>query len=234
LLASIVLTSTALAQGVWGLRTGYVSFGTGVGLSGNVIHEATGTVGGRPTVLVEQAFSNHFSDGFRFKLGGSYGIAETREVFASFAYGRLNATERIVGSISGYPLYGRFSTARTIDFEGGLRYYFLPDGPLRTYVAGTLGIRFLDEVSATFRVPEVGFTAADVPYFDGSTLFLFGGDAGIMRDINERVAIGGEMGLRFQPKPGPADLELGPGLEAINDTGSRWSIPLNVFVAVRF
>ena len=75
LVLAIAVTATpAFAQGVENFRTVYVSFGTGVGLSGNVIDEATGTIGGRPSVIVEQAFTNHYSDGFRFKIGGSYGL----------------------------------------------------------------------------------------------------------------------------------------------------------------
>jgi len=233
-LVTAVLSAPAFAQGVENFRTVYVSFGTGLGLSGNVIDEATGTIAGQPAVVVEQAFTNHYSDGFRFKVGGSYGLDYNNEAFLTFGYGRLNATERIVGSIGGYPLYARFSNARSFDIEGGYRYYFLPEGPLRTYVAGTVGLRFMEEVNATLRVVEIGLTLSDREYYDSSILFVFGGDAGIIRDLNERFAIGGELGLRFQPKPGPEVLELGTGFESINDTGSRWSIPLNVFLTYRF
>jgi hypothetical protein len=234
LLSSAASVPLAGAQGVENFRTVYVSFGTGIGLSGTVIQEAAGTVDGLPAVFVEQAFSTHYSDGFKFKVGGSYGLGYDAEVFATLAYGRLNATERIVGTVAGYPLYTRFSTARTFDLEGGYRYYFLPEGPLRTYVAGVAGLRFMEDVNATFRVVEVGLTVSGREYFDNSTLFVFGGDAGITRDVTENVAIGGELGLRFQPKPNQVALDLGPGLDEVNDTGSRWSIPLNVFVIYRF
>ena len=233
-LCALWMAPAAYGQGVEGVRTVYVSFGTGFGLSGNVIEEAVGSIGTQPAVFVEQGFGNHYSDGFKFKAGGSYGLGYNREVFASLGYGRLNATERLVGTVGGYPLYTRFSTARTFDLEGGYRYYFLPDGPLRTYVAGVAGLRFMEDVNATFRVVELGLTVADRQYFDNSTLFVFGGDAGITRDVTGNVAIGGELALRFQPKPGQVALELGPGLEDINDTGSRWSIPINVFVIFRF
>lgn len=233
-LACLALAAPAAAQGVENFRTIYVSFGTGVGLSGNVMEEAVGTIAARPTVITEQAFKNHYSDGFKFKLGGSYGLDYNNEVFATLGYGRINGTERIVGSVAGFPLYGRLSTARTFDLEGGYRYYFLPEGPLRTYVAGVAGLRFMEDVNATYRVVEIGLTLADRKYFDNSTLFMFGADAGITRDVAENVAIGGELGLRFQPKPNQVTLELGQGLEGVNDTGSRWSIPLNVFLIYRF
>lgn len=231
---ALAVPGQAAAQGVENFRTVYVSFGTGIGLSGNVIEQAVGSVDGQPTVFVEQAFSNHYSDGFKFKVGGSHGLGYNTEAFVSLGYGRLNATERLVGSVAGYPLHARFSTARTFDIEGGYRFYFLPEGPLRTYVAGVIGLRFMEEVNSTLRVTEVGLTLADRPYFDSSTLFMFGGDAGITRDLNERFAIGGELGLRFQPKPGQVTLDIGSGLNDINDTGSRWSLPISGFLIVRF
>ena len=60
----------------------------------------------------------------------------------------------------------------------------------------------MEEVNSTLRVVELGVTFPDRPYFDSSTLFVFGGDAGITRDVAEHVAIGGELSLRYTPKPG--------------------------------
>jgi hypothetical protein len=48
------------------------------------------------------------------------------------------------------------------------------------------------------------------------------------------VALGIEAGLRYQT--GPSDIEglAGTGLEPINDTGSRWSVPVLASVTFRF
>jgi hypothetical protein len=234
LLFVLVSVTPAAAQGVEGTRSVSVFVGTGIGLSGNAIEEAVGTIEGTPSVFVEQSIGNHFSDAFRLRFGGSYGLDYNKEAFATFAYGRYNGTERIVGSVGGYPLYTRFSNADAFDIEGGVRYYFLPEGPTRTYVAGVLGLRFLQATDVTFRVPDLGLTFADLPYFDTSTLFIFGGDAGISRDLSDRLAVGVEAGLRYQPKPQAEELFDDPNLSGVNDTGSRWSSPLSAFVTVRF
>jgi hypothetical protein len=57
---------------------------------------------------------------------------------------------------------------------------------------------------------------------------------GFAYDLNERVAIGIEAGLRYQS--GLSDIEglAGTGLESINDTGSRWSVPVTATVTFRF
>jgi hypothetical protein len=226
--------SAVRAQGVEGMRSVSVSLGTGISLAGNAINEGVGTIDGKPSVLVEQALSNHFSDALRLRFTGGLGLDYNKEVFATFAYGKYNGTERIVGSVSGYPLLARLSNADAFDIEGGLRYYLRPEGPIRTYVAGVAGLRFLQATDVTFRVVEVGLTLANQPYFKGSTLLLVGGDTGISYDISDTIALGAELGLRYQGKPGAEPLFADPNLKAVNDTGSRWSLPISVFANVRF
>ena len=144
-----------------------VFVGTGLSLAGNAINEGVGTIDGKPSVLVEQALSNHFSDALRLRFTGSLGLDYNKEVFATFAYGKYNGTERIVGSVSGYPLRLRLSNADAFDFEGGLRYYLRPEGPIRTYVAGAAGLRYLQATDATFRVVEVGLTSGQPAVLQG-------------------------------------------------------------------
>jgi hypothetical protein len=230
----MVLVTAARAQGVEGTRSATVFVGTGVSLSGNAINEAVGTIDGKPSVFVEQALSNHFSDGLKLRFTGSLGLDYNKEAFATFGYGKYNGTERIVGSVAGYPLMARLSNADAFDIEGGVRYYLRPEGPTRTYVAGALGLRFLRATDATFRVPDVGLTLANQPYFKGSAMFIFGGDTGISYDVSDKTAVGLELGLRYQAKPGAEALFADPKLQSVNKTGSRWSLPISGFVSVRF
>lgn len=238
LIASVLITvavaGPARAQGVEGTRSISAFIGTGVTLSGNAINEAAGTIDGQPSVFVEQSISNHFSDALRIRFTAAQGLDYDKEVFAAFAYGKYNGTERLVGSVSGHPLYARLSNADAFDFEGGLRYYLRPEGSTRTYVAGVLGLRYLQATDVTVRAPDAGVTLNDLPYFKGSWLFIFGGDTGITYDLSDRLAIGGELGLRYQGKPGAEDLFDDPALADVNDTGSRWSIPISASLTVRF
>jgi hypothetical protein len=224
----------ARAQGVEGTRSVTVNVGTALSLAGHAIEEGVGTIDGKPSVLVEQSLSNHFSDALKLRFTGSLGLDYRREVFATFGWGKYNGTDRIVGSVAGYPLYLRLSNADAFDFEGGLRYYLRPEGPLRTYVAGAAGLRYLLATDATFRVPEVGLTLAELPYFKGSALLIVGGDAGASYDVSDTIALGVELGLRYQGKPGAEPLFADPNLQGVNDTGSRWSLPMSVFAKVRF
>jgi len=224
----------AHAQGVEGTRSVAVFVGTGLSLAGNAIEEGVGTIDGKPSVLVEQALSNHFSDALKLRFTGSLGLDYRREVFATFGWGKYNGTDRIVGSVAGYPLYLRLSNADAFDFEGGLRYYVRPEGPLRAYVAAAGGLRYLLATDATFRVPQVGLTLANLPYFKGSALLIVGGDTGASYDISDTLALGVGLGVRFQGKPTAETLFADPNLQGVNDTGSRWSLPMSVFAKVRF
>jgi hypothetical protein len=222
------------AQGMENTRSFSVALGTGLALSGNIIAEGVGRINGTPAVFVEQAYGNHFSDALRVRAIGNFGLDYNKEAFATFAYNKFNGTERVTGSIGGYPLYTRFGNTSALDVEGGVRYYFLPEGPTRTYVAGVAGLRFHEEMQATIRVLEVGVTLTDLDYFESSTLFLVGADTGVSRDLSDTIAIGAEIGLRYQPKPSPAPILPGTGLENINDTGSRWSLPVSAVLTFRF
>ena len=53
---------------------------------------------------------------------------------------------------------------------------------------------------------------ANQPYFEGSTLLIFGGDAGVSYDLSSTMALGIELGLRHQGKPGAAPLFADPKL----------------------
>jgi hypothetical protein len=92
----------------------------------------------------------------------------------------------------------------------------------------------VSELPSTFSVPAAGVVLNDVPFYDKSTVGVFGADLGFTYDLNENVALGIETGPRYQT--GLSDLEglAGTGLEAINDTGSRWSMPVLATVTFRF
>ena len=62
-LLSIVVAGAAHAQGVEGTRSATIFVGTGISLAGDAIKEGVGTIDGKPSVIVEQALSNHFSAG---------------------------------------------------------------------------------------------------------------------------------------------------------------------------
>ena len=172
LLAATVLlvmapVAAAHAQGVEGIRSATLFVGTGLSLAGNAINEGVGTIDGKPSVLVEQALSNHFSDALRLRFTGSLGLDYNKEAFATFAYGKYNGTERIVGSVSGFPSWldcpmptpstSKAASATTC----GPRVRFAPTWP------GHPACVFFRRRTRPSGVVEVGLTLDNLPYFKG-------------------------------------------------------------------
>jgi hypothetical protein len=136
--------------------------------------------------------------------------------------------------VAGLQLNADFAEYEEWGAEIGYRYYFRADRAFKPYVAVAGGLRFLSELPSTFSVPAAGVVLEDVPFYDSSTVGVFGADLGFAYDVHDAVSLGIEAGIRYQT--GPSDLEglAGTGLESINDTGSRWSVPLLARVSFRF
>jgi hypothetical protein len=93
----------------------------------------------------------------------------------------------------------------------------------------------VSELPSTFSVPAAGVVLSDVPFYDSSTVGVFGGDLGFSYDVNPSVALG-TRGRPALPDGTLSDIEglAGTGLEPINDTGSRWSVPVLATLTFRF
>jgi hypothetical protein len=139
-----------------------------------------------------------------------------------------------VGTVAGLALNAHFADYKEWGAEVGYRYYFQADQPFKPYFALAGGLRFVSELPSTFSVPQAGVVLSDVPFYDRSTVGVFGADLGFSYDLNESVALGLEGGLRYQTSPSDLEGLAGTGLEPINDTGSRWSLPLLASVTFRF
>jgi len=75
---------------------------------------------------------------------------------------------------------------------------------------------------------------SDVPFFDKSTVAVFGADLGLAYSLSKNASFGVETGPRYQTKPSRLNGLAGTGLDSINDTGSRWSMPVLATLTFRF
>jgi hypothetical protein len=66
----------------------------------------------------------------------------------------------------------------------------------------------------------------DTPFYDDSTVPVFGGDVGVLLAVSPRVSLGVETGLRYHSDLSDIEGLAGTGLENLNDAGSRWSVPI--------
>jgi hypothetical protein len=238
LLAMLGLSATARAQegtspieGRWSL-----SFrgGPDLPLSGNVHGGGAGTVLGLPTTVIAKDYADVYGTAFRGEAQLGYGVSERVELFVGGSYAKKSADPLRVGDVAGLALNAQFGEYEEIGVEGGMRYFFRPQSMLKPYLAVSGGVRFLESNTPTFSVPAAQVTLRDVPFYDSSTVATAAAGLGVRYDVNSRFSIGVETGPRFQSKPDDLTTLVGTGLESINDTGDRLSMPVLFAATLRF
>jgi len=224
----------ASAEGIEGRWSVSLQGGTDIELSGNVHDGGSGTVLALPTTVGARSYRDVYNPSFRGQASIGYGIGPRSEVFVRGSYYKMSADTLQVGTVAGLVLNADFADYKEWGSELGYRYYFKADQPFKPYLAAVAGLRFVSELPSTFSVPAAGVVLNDVPFYDSSTVGVFGADLGFSYDVSPSVGLGIEAGLRYQT--GMSDLEglLGTGLENINDVGSRWSVPVLATVTFRF
>jgi hypothetical protein len=225
--------AAARAEGIQGRWSVGLQGGTDIELSGNVHEGGNGTVLGLPTSVQQKSFADVYDPGFRGQLSIGYGVGARSELFLRGSYYKMSSQTLQVGTVAGLDLNADFADYKEWGLEAGFRHY-LSSGRFKPYVGVNGGVRFLSELPATFSVPAAGVVLADVPFFDKSTVGVFGADLGLAYAISENAEIGIETGPRYQTSPSRLNGLAGTGLEPINDTGSRWSMPVLATVTFRF
>jgi hypothetical protein len=232
--AAGAIAGPASAQGIEGRWSLAFQGGTDFELGGDVHDGGSGTVLGLPTSVEARSFGDVYDPGFRGQLELGYGVSPTSEVFLRGTYYEMESSPLQVGTVAGLTLNADFADSEEWGAELGYRYYLRADQPFKIYVAGVAGLRFVRELPSTFSVPAADVVLSDVAFYDSSTVGVFGADVGMSYDLGERFAIGLETGPRYQTGLSDIDGLAGTGLESINDTGSRWSMPIVATLRVRF
>jgi hypothetical protein len=217
-------------QGRWSIG---VQGGTDLELSGNVHEGGNGTVLGLATAVEAKSFRDVYNPSFRGQISVGYGIGEQSELLLRGSYYKLSADTLQVGTVAGLVLNADFAEYEERGVEASFRQY-LSAGRFKPYVGVVAGARFVSELPSTFSVPAAGVVLADVPFYDKSTVGVFGADIGVAYSVNDNVSIGVETGPRYQTKPSRLNGLAGTGLEPINDTASRWSMPVLATLTFRF
>jgi opacity protein-like surface antigen len=230
---TLVMASSAAAQTDRPLSVSF-SAGTAPSVSG-IYHEGgSGTVLNLPTDVQERDYSDIYNGGFAMKLGLGYAFSPKAELIGSFTYARADAEELSVGNVAGLDLRSQFSEYRDWGLEGGIRWHFAPEAAVNPYIAAVVGARWIDAMPATFTVPAAGVVLSDVPFYDDSVAPTFGGDFGLQFKLAPAVRLGVEAGLRWTGNLADLDGLAGTGLENLNDSSSRWTLPIMGTITFKF
>jgi hypothetical protein len=71
-------------------------------------------------------------------------------------------------------------------------------------------------------------------FYDKTSAFTLGGNAGVLVQLADKVGVYGQIGLRYVTGMSSVDGLEGTGLETINDKSARWTVPVLAGLRVRF
>jgi hypothetical protein len=192
-----------------------------------------------------QIESRDFDDvyGELWRFGGEigYGLSNRSEVFGSVSYtegsgGRLQVGGAAVPALNTtLPVFGTFDDYTAWGVEAGYRHYVTGMGGFIPYAAVRGGVLFVDEIGATFTIPDAAIALNNVAFYDSSEVITLGLEVGALFPVSDTLAIGVQTGLTWTDSLSDDDSAIGGlGLASINDEGDRLSIPLKAVLRARF
>lgn len=164
-----------------------------------------------------------------------YGLSDRSEVFlqareTSADDGRVRVGAAYVPALdTELDVFGEFSSYDAYTWEVGYRRYFGDDGRIKPFVAARVGATETDAIQATFEIPDAGITIPNAPFYEKGWALSGGLEAGVQIPFTERFSMTLAAGVNYIGDLSDDDSAIaGLGLAAINDTGSRVSMPLSI------
>jgi len=221
----------ATADSTWSADIG---FGLDNSISGNINSSGIGRINGQSVVVLKNTYENVYGTGLHFRFGGGYMLDQDTEVRVTFTLQSLDADLVPLGDIGSSKLYAQYADYQSFGMDVGLRQYVDLAPKVRMYGEATIGLGFIDETDVVLVAPGANLAGNATNFYDKTTAFALGGNAGVLVQMTDKFGLYGQLGLRYVT--GMSELEglAGTGLETINDNSSRWTLPVLVGVRVRF
>jgi hypothetical protein len=234
--AALSLASTAHAQSSpldyrWSADVG---IGWDNGISGNINSGGIGKIDGQAVVVLPNSYENVYGTGFHLRFGGGFLLDDVTEVRAMFTYQHLNADLTTMGDIGVSKLYGQYDPYQSFTLDAGFRRYVDVAKDFRAYAEGTAGLGFISRLEVVLVAPAANLSQRTTDFYDSTTAFSLGGNAGLLWQASTRVGVYGQIGLRWLSGMSAIDGLAGTSLETINDNSSRWTMPIVFGVRARF
>jgi hypothetical protein len=203
-------------------------------ISGNINSGAVGTINNQAVVITKNRYEDVYGTGLHLRFGGGYMLRESTEVRATFTYQSVDADLTRMGDIGSSSLYGEYDDYQSFGLDVGLRRYAAVADRFHLYGEGTIGLAFIGETDVMLVAPGANLAGDATDFYDRTSAFTVAGNAGVLFETSERVGVFGQMGLRYVTGMSDVDGLAGTGLEEINDSSARWTLPFLVGVRARF
>jgi hypothetical protein len=212
-----------------------VGFGFDNSISGNINSGAIGTLDGQSVVVTKNRYEDVYGTGLHFRFGGGYMLDDVSEVRAAFTYQSIDADLTRMGDLGVSSLYGEYDDYKSLGLDVGYRRYAPPRWPkVRPYVEGTAGIAFISEIDVLLAAPQANLVQNATDFYDRTAAFTLGLNGGALFDVNDRYALSAQIGVRYVTGLAEVDNLVGTGLQEINDSSARWTVPFVLGLRVRF
>ena len=211
-----------------------VAIGIDHSISGNINSSGIGTINNQAVVILKNPYENVYGTGLHFRFGGGYMLDDVSEVRVTFTLQSLDADLTPMGDIGTSRLYGQYQDYQSFGLDVGLRRYADLTRTVRAYGEGTIGLAFIDETDVVLVAPGANLSQNATDFYDKTSAFTMGGNAGVLIKVAEKVGVYGQLGLRYVSGMSSVDGLAGTGLETINDKSSRWTVPVIAGVRIHF
>jgi hypothetical protein len=212
-----------------------VGFGWDNVISGNINSSGIGQINNQAVVITSNSYEDVYGTGLHLRFGGGYALTDNTEVNATFVFQSADADEvTAMGDIGVSNLYGHYTDYQTFGLDVGFRRYMGLSSSLRAYGEGALGVGFVDKTDVTLVAPSVNLERDANDFYDQTSALALGANFGVLFETGGRMGFYGQMGLRWMGGMDEIDDLEGTGLDDINNSSSRWTMPFVGGVRVRF
>ena len=215
-----------------------LDFGVGIdfGINGNVNSGAIGRLNGQAAAILPNTYGDVYGTGIQFRIGGAYALDETSEVRGVFMLQSADADLVRLGDLGPSSLYAQYSDYQTFSLDVGYRRYMAVEDQraLRLYGEAMIGLGFIDAIDAELAAPQSNLVVDSTDFYDQTAAFTWSFAAGMLYDLNPRLAFNAQIGVRHVSGLSEVDQLEGTGLEDINNDSGRLTIPLTVGLRVKF
>ncbi|MDQ8187128.1 outer membrane beta-barrel protein [Pelagicoccus sp. SDUM812002] len=243
----LMLTPNLKAEGEWSFS---IKGGVANAVSGDVHRgpDFDGSIllaldpGSLPVEVDAKSFDDVYGGFMELGFEAAYRRNENLSFFMGLS--QLQSDEGIlrVGTVGDdLPLNGRFSDYDDIGIYGGVRYHFSSESNWQPFVSAQLGIKDVDEITASFSVPGVTFVdpyqeaLTNAPFYDGGTVFSYGVGVGLEYRISDSGTLSLETGYYSQEAMDDDDSVLDVlALGALNDEGDLDYLPITLRYTFNF
>jgi hypothetical protein len=192
------------------------------------------------TTLDHLQFRDAFKTGPSYGFEAGYMMESNVEPFVRLSYSRLNGRTTTMGNITSPALDSPAEISANFDdmdswsLNLGTRYFLTDSGTVRTYVAGYLGADRIDSMRA-----RVGFTnlpeeTRDI-FMPQQTRFDAGVEGGVSWAVSDQTDVRLSLGAQYVDARRSHTNAFAPvGIDEVNFTEPRWSVPIDLGVNFRF